>query len=390
MPTNGNDIIRGPYGGKPVNALGGDDRLYWGRADGSTTLYGGDAGEHYDANVYTPGNPGGDRLYLTGSQGARVTFSTTENGTVVIGDQTLKFVGIERFYGTAGNDVINADNAKLAPAHGTTPQHGLTIYSGAGNDHITGSKWADVIDGGPGSDTIYGKGGDDFIQSSTGNDLIFGGAGNDNIRWGLGDNVAPGNDTIYGGNTGETGGDLINIWVVNANGTTGANVVFTSAKNGVATSTMGGVTNTLHFYEFENGWTHRGNDTVDASRANIALGARGVNFSTRWGDDIIIGSNGNDTLQGGEGRDTITGGRGNDVISANGEYYNPNAPGDGQVDTLIFRAGDGADTVLGFDVGIDILDVGGRHYDVSVNARGTLLNFGHGDSIFLSNVFDFT
>ena len=104
---------------------------------------------------------------------------------------------------------------------------------------------------------------------------------------------------------------------------------------------------------------------------------------------MLIGSAGRDTLEGGEGRDTITGGRGNDLISTNGDFYNMSAPGDGDADTLIFRAGHGADTVLGFDVGIDRLDLGGRHYSVSENGQGTLLNFGGGDTILLSHVFDF-
>ncbi|WP_189654645.1 hypothetical protein [Paracoccus mutanolyticus] len=45
--------------------------------------------------------------------------------------------------------------------------------------------------------------------------------------------------------------------------------------------------------------------------------------------------------------------------------------------------------MLGFDVGIDRLDLGGRHYSVSENGQGTLLNFGGGDTILLSHVFDF-
>ena len=388
MPTNGNDVIRGPYNGRSVNALGGDDSIYWGRGDGSTTVYGGSTGEHYDPDPYW-GNAGGDRLYITGSQGVTVRFTSSETGIATIGNQTLKFFGIERFHGTSGNDVIDATNARIEPAHGSTPVHGITVYAGAGHDRITGTRIADFIDGGAGNDTIHAGGGDDVVQSSTGNDLIYGGAGNENIRWGLGDNVAPGNDTIYGGEGGEGIGDLINMWDVNADWTTGARVNFTSAESGIATTTMGGRTSTLHFYQFENCWTHRANDTISGANATIGGNMQGIRINTRWGNDVIVGSRGNDTIEGGEGRDTITGGRGNDLISANTEWYNRNAPGDGHVDTLIFRAGDGADTVLGFDTGIDILNLGGRSYTATENGQGTLLNLGHGDTILLSNVFDF-
>lgn len=392
MPTKNNDVIRGPYHGQPIHAAGGDDQIYWGHADGSTTLYGGNSNEHYNTDLYTTGNPGGDRLYITGSEGATIRFGSTKSGVVNVGTETLKFYGVERLHTGNGNDVINGSAATLAPAVGGTPQHGLTIFAGGGQDRISGSAFADMIDGGSGNDTIFGGKGDDFIQSSTGHDLIYGGAGNDNIRWGIGNNVAPGNDTIYGGEVEEGIGDLINIWSVNENwmiGGTGARVVFTGAEKGVAYSTMGGVTSTLHFYQFENSWTHQGNDTVTGANAAIGSDGKGFRMNTRWGNDILTGSRGNDTLEGGTGRDTITGGRGNDLISANTEYYNRNAPGDGDVDTLIFRAGDGHDTVLGFDTGIDILNLGGRSYTAVENGQGTLLRFASGDTILLSNVFDF-
>lgn len=388
MPTQGNDIIRGPYNGQTVYGLGGADSLYWGRADGNATFYGGDTGESYDPDPYW-GNAGGDRVYITGSQPVNVLFSSTENGRATIGNQSLTFYGVERLHTGAGNDVIDATNAAIAPAHSGTPVHGVTVYSGAGNDRILGSRVADFIDGGAGNDTIRAGAGDDVVQSSTGDDVIYGGAGNENIRWGLGDNVAPGNDRIFGGEGGEGIGDLLNLWVVNADFTTGARVTFTSAEAGYATSTMGGVTSRVVFTEFENLWTHRANDVVNAANANIGASNQGIRMNTRWGNDVIVGSRGNDTIEGGEGRDTLTGGRGNDLISANTEWYNNNAPGDGHVDTLIFRAGDGNDTVLGFDVGVDILDVGNRSYNAVENNRGTLLSFANGDSILLSNVFDF-
>lgn len=389
MPTQGNDTILGPFFGRTIYALGGDDRIFWGPRDGNGTVYGGDWGEHYDPNQYNWGTPGGDRLYITGNVGVQVRFTSTENGTATIGSQTLRFFGIERFHGTGGDDVILAGNARVAAAHGSTPEHGITIYSGAGRDRIVGSVAADFIDGGAGNDTVWAGAGDDVVQSSRGNDLIHGGPGNENIRWGLGDNVAPGNDTIYGGSAVEGIGDLINIWVVNDDWTTGARVVFTAAENGWAVSTMGGVTNTLRFFEFENGWTHRGNDNVSGANATIGSNMQGIRFNTRMGEDLIVGSRGNDTLEGGEGRDTITGGRGNDLISANGEWWNRNAPGDGHVDTLIFAAGDGADTVLGFDAGVDILRLGGRSYSATERADGTLLRFAGDDSILLANEFDF-
>ena len=50
MPTDRNDVIRGPFNGRVVDALGGDDLLYWGPADGNATLRGGDRLESYDSS----------------------------------------------------------------------------------------------------------------------------------------------------------------------------------------------------------------------------------------------------------------------------------------------------------------------------------------------------
>ena len=64
------------------------------------------------------------------------------------------------------------------------------------------------------------------------------------------------------------------------------------------------------------------------------------------------------------------------------------APGDGDADTIIFRAGHGHDTVLAFDMGVDVLDLGGRDYIAADTAAGTLLTYGD-DSILLAGIHDF-
>ena len=383
MPTNNDDLIYSTAQNEQIHGLIGADIFYW-TPGGQDTYIGGDQGERYDPNPYMD-RSGGDQLRVQGSAGVNVRFVTTEDGLAKVGAHSLKFEGIERFYGTSGNDTIRAAGAIVEAAHSGTPEHGVTIYAGAGHDIITGTGIDDVIDGGAGNDSIWGGAGNDFIQSSTGNDLIYGGAGDENIRWGLGDDVAPGNDTVYGG----PGHDLINIWAVEPDHT-GAYVVYTNATSGRAYTDMGNVHNTLQFRGIEQGWTHQGRDTVTGANASIAVNATGIQFNTRWDNDLLIGSNGRDTLEGGEDRDTIEGGRGNDLISANGDFTSWQAQGDGDVDTLVFHAGFGHDTVLAFDVGLDILQFDrGMNYSVSEVARGTLLTFNTGDTILLSNVFDF-
>ncbi|SMO57425.1 calcium-binding protein [Paracoccus laeviglucosivorans] len=390
MPTQNNDVLQHTSANQVVNAAGGADQFYWRPNIGSATFNGGDTREAYDPNPYMD-RTGGDQLHVVTNAAVKVTFTTTEDGTATSGGRTLKFTGVERLHLGNGNDTIDGSRATIEKAHDGTPVHGLTVYAGAGNDSIIGTIENDVLDGGAGNDRIFAGAGHDFIQSSTGNDYIDGGAGNDNIRWGQGDFAEiVGNDTILGG----AGDDLLNAWIKGGyENSAGVQVNITSIDNagsfaGNSATTIGGARSTLQYSQIEQLWTHEGRDTIDGSKATIGSSGAGFHGNGRWGDDKILGSNGNDTLEGGEGRDTITGGRGNDLISANGDYYNSWAPGDGDRDTLIFRTGHGQDTVLGFDGGLDVLDLGGRHYNVVENSQGTLLTAGN-DSILLAHVFDY-
>jgi Ca2+-binding RTX toxin-like protein len=390
MPTQSNDVIRMNAGVMNLDAGGGDDVIYWTPTSGTYTYNGGDSNEHYDTNVYME-KTGGDRLIIEGKSAVKVTFLTTESGKVVGNPGVLNFTGIERLHLGDGNDVVDASNARVNAAHGGTPAHGLSIWAGGGNDSIIGSNQGDFIDGGAGNDTIRAGAGSDFIQSSTGNDLIYGGAGDDNIRWGQGNfDEVIGNDTIYGGD----GNDLINVWVKDGWENSGGVAVNIQRVNSdgsmrlTAETDIGGAHSKLIAQGFEQGW-HEGRDTVSGASA-VVQGSAGIHWNTRWGDDRLTGTSGNDTLEGGAGRDTITGGRGDDLISANGDFYNMRAPGDGDVDTLVFQRGFGHDTVLAFDTNIDILKFDpGMSYSAREVGNGTLLTFNSGDTILLSYVFDF-
>ncbi|MDN8790532.1 hypothetical protein Q0L87_13465, partial [Staphylococcus aureus] len=75
-----------------------------------------------------------------------------------------------------------------------------------------------------------------------------------------------GNDTIYGGERDEQGGDLLNIWVKDWDGN-GVAVNFITNESGTAVTTIGGGQSTLRFYQFENFFTHEGRDTINAYNA---------------------------------------------------------------------------------------------------------------------------
>jgi Ca2+-binding RTX toxin-like protein len=72
----------------------------------------------------------------------------------------------------------------------------------SGNDHFTGSNFADVLNGFSGNDYLNGRGGDDQLIGGPGNDTLLGGPGNDTLNGGPGNDVlngGSGNDRLIGG-----------------------------------------------------------------------------------------------------------------------------------------------------------------------------------------------
>ena len=68
------------------------------------------------------------------------------------------------------------------------------------------------------------------------------------------------------------------------------------------------------------------------------------------GDDLLRGGAGNDALNGSRGADTLVGNTGDDLL---------NVGMDDAVDTVVYRAGDGRDRILNFNLGTDLLRLEG-------------------------------
>ena len=155
-------------------ATNGNDYITWNPADGSILIDG--LGDQFDSNLYQPydldvGMTTGDMLRVESNQGVFIRFDTWHDGWINQGGSRADFVNVERIYGSSGNDVVRAGQVTQSGPDG----HGISIFSGAGNDNIVASRFGDVIDAGSGNDTIFAGMGDDFINSSEGNDLIYGG-----------------------------------------------------------------------------------------------------------------------------------------------------------------------------------------------------------------------
>jgi Ca2+-binding RTX toxin-like protein len=173
------------------------------------------------------------------------------------------------------------------------------LYTGGGNDHVTGSSATNVISTGAGHDKIFGGLGDDYLYGGDGNDYIDGGYGFDYINGGAGTDT-----TSY----------LFYSGAVNANLATGK-VTFAGAASPVET-----------LYSIENIYTGAGNDWITGSDvANVIKSGSGNDVVTggdgddriegRSGNDRLYGEEGNDRVYGGDGHDRLYGGDGDDVLS---------------------------------------------------------------------------
>ena len=299
----------------------------------------------------------------------------TENFTYTVSDGTNTDVGYVTLTtagtaapdgivsGTAGNDVIDTayagdpdgdkvDNNDGLGVQGTTGNADL-IYAGAGNDSISAGVGNDIIYGGSGDDTALGGAGDDTIYGDTGNDLIDGGTGNDLLMGEEGDDRFAltgvfGNDTIVGGETNETTGDVLDATALTANTT----LTLTSSEAG----TISDGTSSTTFSQIERIALGAGNDSVFGGVGNDSVdgGAGNDSMAGGAGNDSFAGGAGNDTLDGGIGNDVLDGGTGNDTLIG-GAGADSLYGGDDR-DTFFGGAGDSLDGGEGGD-DYDVLDL---------------------------------
>jgi len=85
-----------------------------------------------------------------------------------------------------------------------------------------------------------------------------------------------------------------------------------------------------------------GDDTISGGNGNDRIGGKA-------GNDVLFGDAGNDSIWGDDGDDLIRGGGGDDVLT--GDDFS----GGSGSDTFILAAGEGTDTIVDFEVGIDFI-----------------------------------
>ncbi|MGF1566683.1 MAG: calcium-binding protein [Nodosilinea sp.] len=277
------------------------------------------------------GTPGDDNSQLGGSN----LIGTSGD------DDIFGFAGNDLLSGGLGNDFLlgGVGNDDISGNQGND-----FLDGGAGNDSLNGGTGDNVLNGGDGDDTVGiflfsgevagtnvldGGAGNDILIGQSGTDVLNGGAGNDRLQGSFGFN------TLIGGSGNDS---YLIVQLPDANGN---DVVVEAVNGGIDT-----IETTLNF-------------TLPANVENLTLQSpvhgignelnnviTGSEFTA--GTAILSGLDGNDTLTGGRfGNDILVGGNGDDILTGRGG--NDRLLGGAGADRFRFFApNEGVDTIADF------------------------------------------
>lgn len=316
----------------------------------------------------------------------------------------------------------------------------MNIKGTKGNDTIFGTEEKDRIRGWKGDDLILGRAGDDVLRGGKGNDRIYGDNGTLSFKVEVSGHLydsprlpSPGGSPLVG--LFADGVMVGSPQLVTANLRTGEkqSLTFnaslkTTAKrlevrymNDIAdgtsqqgrdrnlmvhTVTVGQTTLTPlaaeHYQVTDQNYLNR---NLGPEFRPIATNAGTNGQFMAWGGQIVFdltkqaglfAAAGNDILRGGAGNDTLNGGgdngafaiRRNRVVETGGCNTGDTLWGGCGADTFQYATGDGADTIMDFQTGVDKLELlASRNLFNLVDAlNGTLVDFGGGQGVFVRGV----
>ncbi|WP_427450801.1 calcium-binding protein [Litorimonas sp. WD9-15] len=370
--TSGDDQLFGTDRSDTINGLEGDDTIFVSLED--DTIDGGDGIDTYDVSQ---GESAEDGYLIDLIGGTAIGFG------FVIGTDTL--ISIENVISGSGADQIIASN------------QGSTIFSGAGDDILTG---------GAGVDNINGEDGDDSLIASAGADILNGGEGFDFITYRNSDAAVTLNFLTGEFTGGYAEGDtLIDIEII-----TGSGFDDIIIGNGTTVTLQGGFgDDTIYAAELDN--PEFRNFLIGGE---FAFGSQLGSNLANTGNDTLIGSAGRDVLIGLDGADFLDGGDGIDEVRyfydrsgegiiidlALGTASGGNANGDTiiNVENVIGSiyddviTGDENDNVLDGFFGRDILNGGAGNDTLIGGFNGDTLTGGDGADTFdfVSSRFGYT
>ncbi|MCY0093293.1 hypothetical protein OEG82_04515 [Hoeflea sp. J2-29] len=314
--SSGDNVLKGGAGGDWIQAGDGNDKLYG--EDGNDTLVGGTGSDLLD---------GGDGIdtanYAADSGGVYVQLGQ--------GWATSRLV--QQFYGTFAalkNAVDNdlAEHDDLVSIENVTGTAYADIINGSSGDNVLkGGAGGDWIQAGDGNDELHGEDGNDTLVGGTGDDKLFGGADNDRLMAGSGKNLVDGGaGTDTADYSSEDEGTYVRLdagWKTDLSTKPLYNWVDLNAAiaaNAVDHDKLISVENITGSDYVDLIVGNSGDNVIDGGDGNDRL-------SGLAGADMLIGGLGNDFLEGGAGIDSVHGGAGNDRIS--------------------WKVGEGSDTVDG-------------------------------------------
>ena len=294
--------------------------------------------------------------------------------------------------GTAGDDRISVASsgasvvvnglATQVTVSGVDSLDSLVVNSGAGNDTIDATRLHAgqvnlTINGGDGNDTILGSAGNDTVNGGRGNDVANLGAGNDTFVWNPGD----GSDIVDGG----AGNDTLLF--------NGANVnekIDISANGGRVTLArdVGAVTMDLDNIETLDVNALGGADTItvnDMSRTDVRHVA--IDLSATPGSGAGDGQADTVVINATNGADNITITEDNGVVTVSGLGADVTITGfEAANDRLVINGlgGDDVITAAGLPANILLTENGGDGNDILLGGAGNdTLNGGGGDDILI-------
>lgn len=428
----GNDEISNDGANVTIDGGVGDDSIH---SNGWYTTIAGGAGddriESNGDNVLIDGGAGNDSIKNEG--GSNVTISGGDGADTIYNDHP--YVAVDggtgddyidnRYYGEhvtieagTGNDSIysNNDNVKISV--------------GDGNDSINNHSYYATIEGGLGDDIIdqHARNGLFKYKEGDGNDKIFGfyvddtlsisGAAYSSVKSGSNLILTVGNGkiTLYGAAT------LSSVHIDGTLTTSSANVGL-NADGTVSNTIISGTSYADSIKNTGNKVTinaNADNDTINNVGSSVRIDAgngndrvynnsTGVFINGNEDDDYIEngyygiasdttidGGTGNDTIWNGETKVSINGNDGNDSIySYAPEVTIGGGAGDdsiwndwGQVVLFKYAAGDGNDTIQGFNAS-STLQISGSEYSSAISGDDVIITVGDG-SILLVGAKDMT